>query len=135
LAGVTVVYLALPRSCRSDVLASVFSHAPWPSSPEQSLVSRKKRWSSLSPEVWSPAIGPRRTRGNPGLLAASGGEMLFKIALALLVAWAAGLLGAYDIGKARDVLLLVGLMVLFLAVLKARDAATRSAGRNPSGDR
>ena len=51
--------------------------------------------------------------------------MLLKIALALLAAWMGGLLGVYRIGDAVHVFLLVGLMLLLLAFLKARDAAIK----------
>ena len=50
--------------------------------------------------------------------------MLFKIAFVLLVAWLLGVLGAYP-GDLVHVLLLVGLMLLLLAFLRARDAAVR----------
>ena len=59
--------------------------------------------------------------------AASGGQMLFKIGFVLLVAWLLGVLGAYPAGDLVHVLLLVGLMLLLLAVLRARDAAVRRA--------
>jgi hypothetical protein len=57
-----------------------------------------------------------------------GGEMLFKIAIALLVVWLPGVLGIYDLGAIIHVFLLVGLMLLFLAALKARDAALLAPG-------
>ena len=53
----------------------------------------------------------------------SGGEMLLKIAFLLLIAWLLGVLGLYRIGDLVHVLLLVGLMLLLLGALKARDAA------------
>jgi hypothetical protein len=56
-----------------------------------------------------------------------GGDMLFKIALALLGVWLLGVLGVYTIGDLVHVLLLVGLMLLLLAFLRARDAAVRRA--------
>ena len=59
--------------------------------------------------------------------AASGGEMLFKIAFVLLGAWLLGVLGAYPSGDLVHVLLLVGLMLLLLAFVRARDAALRRA--------
>lgn len=59
--------------------------------------------------------------------AASGGEMLFKIAFVLLVVWLLGVLGAYPAGDLVHVLLLVSLMLLLLAFLRARDAALRRA--------
>ena len=52
--------------------------------------------------------------------------MLFNIAL-LLVAWLLGVLGAYPAGDVVHVLLLVGMMLLLLAFLRARDAAVRRA--------
>ena len=53
--------------------------------------------------------------------------MLFKIAFVLLVVWLLGVLGAYPAGALVHVLLLVGLMLLMLAFLRARDAAVRRA--------
>ncbi|HVQ16431.1 MAG TPA: DUF5670 family protein [Vicinamibacterales bacterium] len=52
--------------------------------------------------------------------------MLLKIAFVLLIAWLLGVFGLYRIGDLVHVLLLVGLMLLLLGALKARDAA---AGR------
>ena len=49
--------------------------------------------------------------------------MLLKIAFVLLIAWLLGVLGPYRIGDLVHVLLLVGLMLLLLGALKARDAA------------
>ena len=54
--------------------------------------------------------------------------MLFKIALALLIAWGLGIAGLYTIGQLVHVLLLVGLMLLLLAFAKAHDAAARHQG-------
>jgi hypothetical protein len=51
--------------------------------------------------------------------------MLFKAALVLLAIWLLGLVGVYRVGDLVDVFLLVGLMLLLLAMLKARDAALR----------
>jgi hypothetical protein len=51
--------------------------------------------------------------------------MLFKTAFALLIVWLLGMLGVYRAGDLTHVLLLVGLMLLLLAVLKAREAALR----------
>ena len=53
--------------------------------------------------------------------------MLFKIAFALLAIWGLGVIGLYSAGDLVHVLLLVGLMLLLLAFLKARDAAARRA--------
>ena len=53
--------------------------------------------------------------------------MLFKIAFVSLVVWLLGVAGAYPAGELVHVLLLVGLMLLLLAFLRARDAAVRRA--------
>lgn len=57
--------------------------------------------------------------------------MLLKAALLLLIVWLLGVVGVYDDGTLVHVLLLVGLMLLLLGALKARDAATRE--RTESG--
>jgi hypothetical protein len=49
--------------------------------------------------------------------------MLLKVGLLLLIAWLVGVLGVYNAGQLVHMLLLVGLMLLLLGVLKARDAA------------
>lgn len=51
--------------------------------------------------------------------------MLFKVGLILLALWLVGLSGVYRIGDLVHVFLLVGLMLLLLAFLHARDAAVR----------
>ena len=51
--------------------------------------------------------------------------MLFKTAFALLIVWPLGMFGVYRAGDLAHVFLLVGLMILLLAVLKAREAALR----------
>ena len=53
--------------------------------------------------------------------------MLLKVAVVLLVAWLAGVIGLYDIGDLVHGLLLVGLMLLLLGGLRARDAAAAAA--------
>jgi hypothetical protein len=53
--------------------------------------------------------------------------MLLKIALVVLIAWLLGVLGVYPVGDRVHVLLLVGLMLLLLGFLRARDAAVRRA--------
>lgn len=58
--------------------------------------------------------------------------MLFKIALALLAVWLLGVLGLYPIGDLVHVLLLVGLGLLLIAFLRARDAAVKRAVSEPS---
>ena len=49
--------------------------------------------------------------------------MLLKTAFVLLIAWLLGVFGLYRIGDLVHVLLLVGLLLLLLGTLKARDAA------------
>jgi hypothetical protein len=51
--------------------------------------------------------------------------MLFKIALVLLAVWLLGLFGVYNFGDLFHGFLLVGLMLLLLAFLRAREAALR----------
>jgi hypothetical protein len=57
--------------------------------------------------------------------------MLFKTALLLLVAWGLGVVGVYQIGDLVHVFLIVGLMLVLLAFLRARDAALRRAVSGP----
>jgi len=60
--------------------------------------------------------------------------MLLKVALVLLVVWLAGAVGLYDIGDLVHGLLLMGLMLLLLGLLRARDAAAAAArGGHDSG--
>ena len=58
--------------------------------------------------------------------------MLLIIAAILLTGWAVGV-GVFEVGKGGHVLLLVGLMLLLLGFLKARDAAI-SGGASGSSD-
>lgn len=58
--------------------------------------------------------------------------MLFRIAFFLLAAWLIGVAGLYRVGDLVHVLLLVGLMILLLAFLRARDAALRRDTGAPS---
>ena len=51
--------------------------------------------------------------------------MLFKASFVPLAIWLLGLVGVYRLGDLVHVFLLVGLMLLLLAMLKARDAALR----------
>lgn len=51
--------------------------------------------------------------------------MLFKTSIALLIVWLLGMAAVYRVGDLTHVFLLVGLMLLLLAMLKARDAALR----------
>lgn len=57
--------------------------------------------------------------------------MLFTVALILLAAWLLGVLGLYAAGDAVHVLLLIGLMLLLLSFLRARDAAAYRAPEGP----
>ena len=59
--------------------------------------------------------------------------MLFTTALVLLAAWFLGVLGAYNAGTLVHVLLLMGLFLLLIGFLKARDAALRRPPDSPSG--
>jgi hypothetical protein len=54
--------------------------------------------------------------------------MLFKVALALLLAWALGIAGVYAVGQIVHVLLLAGLLFLLLSFARAHDAATHRQG-------
>jgi hypothetical protein len=53
--------------------------------------------------------------------------MLFITALVLLAAWVLGVLGVFGGGDAVHVLLLLAMMLMLLAFLKARDGAARRA--------
>jgi hypothetical protein len=53
------------------------------------------------------------------------GDMLFKVAFVLLLVWLLGMAGLYQIGELLHALLLIGLMLLMMAFIKARDAARR----------
>jgi hypothetical protein len=52
--------------------------------------------------------------------------MLLKFGLVLLMAWLLGVVGLYRLGPSVHILLLVGLMLLLLGFLKARDAAGKT---------
>jgi hypothetical protein len=52
---------------------------------------------------------------------AKGGKSLLKAALIVLAVWLVGVLGLYEAGNLVHVLLLVGLLMLLLGALKARD--------------
>ena len=58
--------------------------------------------------------------------------MLFKIALVLTAAWLLGVVGLYDAGQFIHMFLLVGLMLLMISFLKARDAAARRTLDEPA---
>lgn len=58
--------------------------------------------------------------------------MLFWIAVVLLMAWLLGVVGVYNVGDLVHVLLLVGLMLLLLAFVRAREAAVRRVAGGPS---
>jgi hypothetical protein len=53
--------------------------------------------------------------------------MLVIVGVALLSVWAVGVAGPFDAGRLVHVLLLVGLMLLLIAFVKARDAALARA--------
>jgi hypothetical protein len=57
--------------------------------------------------------------------------MLFKTAVALLVAWLIGVVTVGGDGNLVHVLLLTGLTLLLLAFLRAREAAVRRATNDP----
>jgi hypothetical protein len=58
--------------------------------------------------------------------------MLVTFALILLFAWLLGVAGLYSVGDRVHFMLLVGLLLLLVAFLKARDAAvSRDAGSPP----
>jgi hypothetical protein len=62
--------------------------------------------------------------------------MLLKIAFVLLIAWLLGVLGLYRVGALVHVLLLVGLALLMIGLLKAREAAVAAQrGANDRSDR
>jgi hypothetical protein len=66
-----------------------------------------------------------------GRCCGEGGTVLLKAAILLLLGWLLGVVGVYDVGSLVHVPLLVGLMFLLLAFLKARDAA--ASDRTDSG--
>jgi hypothetical protein len=76
------------------------------------LLPRSHQWSSSTVGLLEERLRAEST-------------MLFTIAFALLAAWLFGLLGMYPAGDLFHVLLLVGLLLLLLAFLRARDAANR----------
>jgi hypothetical protein len=51
--------------------------------------------------------------------------MLWKIALVLLFIWLLGVLGVYEVGELVHIPLFAGLMLLPIAFMRARDAASR----------
>jgi hypothetical protein len=53
--------------------------------------------------------------------------MLLKLGAVLLVVWLVGLVFFVDLGDVRHLPLLLGLMLVFLGFLKARDAAMAAA--------
>jgi hypothetical protein len=59
--------------------------------------------------------------------------MLLKAAVLMLAVWLVGVAGLYDAGSLIHVLLLVGLMLLLLGALKARDRAARENGPPRTG--
>jgi hypothetical protein len=61
--------------------------------------------------------------------------VLLKAALLLLIAWLFGVVGVYNVGSLVHVLLLVGLMLLLLGMLKARDAAASRRTDSSTGEK
>ena len=61
--------------------------------------------------------------------------MLLKVAGVMLVAWLLGIMGLFNVGTVVHVLLLMGLMLLLLGVLKARDAAAAAHTNRGDGKR
>ena len=57
--------------------------------------------------------------------------MIFAIGLILLAVWLLGLIGVYRIGDLFHGFLLLGLMLLLLGSLQARDVAERAAVGDP----
>jgi Family of unknown function (DUF5670) len=57
--------------------------------------------------------------------------MLLGIALVLLIAWLLGVVGAHNVGDLVHILLLVGLLLLLLAFLRARETAVRGGSGEP----
>jgi hypothetical protein len=53
--------------------------------------------------------------------------MILKLGAVLLVVWLLGLVFVADVGDIRHLPLLLGLMLVFLGLLKARDAAAADA--------
>ena len=97
------------HSANADLLADV----PTAHSPAQF---------ALSPTILHRTVA-RRPFARP---LCSGGEMLLKIGLILLVAWLLGIVGVYRLGQNVHIFLLVGLMLLLLGFLRARDAAAKA---------
>ena len=62
--------------------------------------------------------------------------MLVSFGVTLVVVWAIGVAGPFDAGRLVHVLLLVGLMLLLIAFVNARDAAVARAraARTPGDD-
>ena len=121
-----------------------FAAGSWVVGPPSSWSSRDQE----APDVTfllSIRTSPRRSRhqnplgavsytshhpGKPTIAAGElrfGGEMLLNIGLVLLLAWAIGVLGVYDIGQVVHAFLLGGLMLLLLGFVKARETTTARA--------
>jgi hypothetical protein len=83
--------------------------------------------SSHIPSFADDLTAPRRNTRLPGVGRRMGGDMLFRVGLVLLAMWLLGLVGVYRIGDLFHVFLLVGLMLLLLGFVRARDAAVRAA--------
>jgi hypothetical protein len=59
-------------------------------------------------------------------------DMFLKAGVVLLVVWTIGVLGLIDIGETINMFLLVGLMLLLIAFMKARETATRPKKPGPT---
>ena len=92
---------------------------PFPVNPI-SHFQQLDRW-----DLASRTTRSRTTRRRDRSAVHLGGEMLFKAAIVLLAIWLLGVVGAYRVGDLVHVFLLVGLTLVLLAMLKARDAALR----------
>ena len=58
--------------------------------------------------------------------------MLLRMAVVLLIGWLLGAVGVYDVGVLVHALLLVGLLLLLLGVLKARETALQQQEASPT---
>ena len=88
--------------------------------------------SQVSSLVLVSTSSAQPTRVVSRVVGCAGGTMLTKFALAMLVAWLVGVLFFSRAGDAVHVLRLVGLALLLLGSLRARDEAMRRAlGNNP----
>ena len=121
-----VGYVAFPMSERSPRSAHNSRHGPVVGAVFKPAFDTRAEPSSMF-SLLATTVTVQRHVHFVERVAAVGGDMLFKIALALLAMWLLGVVGLYSAGDLVHVLLLVGLMLLLLGFLKARDAAARRA--------